>query len=466
MQEQDNCKKPEMEFYGGKAGAWVPFASLVIFIFALVLTNHISLKVFWTAGFFALCASFLFAKDKKIFNNMAVQGLVDPMFSTFVLIFFLAGILSQLLRQSGLINGLLWVCTSLKINAGLLPVITFLTCVVISTSCGTTGGTVSTVTPIMFPLAVGLGCSPALMLGAIISGSYFGDNLAPISDTTIASAGCMEADVLKVVRDRFKYSLAAGAVAIILYTVFGLMNTTPVTETVLIDAAYAKTLSLLIVPVIMVILMFKGLELVPVLLICDMVALALDLGLGFISFGTLFDTSGPIVAGVDGMLSVVVFTAFVFILLGFTRASGVFEKIIESLSRTCKTTRQAEVASCCLVVLSILLTGINTVAIVIAGPIVNALCKKFSIDRRRGANILSGYACGAAGVLPYNSSLMMMFGLAAASGMLPEGFSIVQLIPYSFHCIMLLIVFTFSIVTGWGSKKETYTTLVQDTVTH
>ena len=168
---ENDSKKKKMEFLGGDFGAYIPFASFVLIIFGMVLTNHVSLKGYWAAGFLALCLSFIFAKNKgKEFNDRVVHGLVDPMFSTFMLIFLLAGVLSHSLRQSGLINGLLWACETAGVNPGLLPMITFLTCVVISTACGTTGGTVSTVTPVMFPLAVELGCSPAVMLGAIISG--------------------------------------------------------------------------------------------------------------------------------------------------------------------------------------------------------------------------------------------------------------------------------------------------------
>ena len=65
-------------------------------------------------------------------------------------------------------------------------------------------------------------------------------------------------------------------------------------------------------------------------------------------------------------------------------------------------------------------------------------------------------------MLPYNSSLMMMFGLATATGFVPEGFSIVRLIPYSFHCIMLLIVYTVCILTGFGSMKEDYSTIPEE----
>ena len=58
---------------------------------------------------------------------------------------------------------------------------------------------------------------PAFLAGAIVSGAIFGDNLAPISDTTIISAGTQEytkkkghAEVGGAVASRFKYSFVAG----------------------------------------------------------------------------------------------------------------------------------------------------------------------------------------------------------------------------------------------------------------
>jgi Na+/H+ antiporter NhaC len=46
--------------------------------------------------------------------------------------------------------------------------------------------------PIFYPAGVLLGCDPGVLAGAIVSASIFGDNLAPISDTTIISAGTQE----------------------------------------------------------------------------------------------------------------------------------------------------------------------------------------------------------------------------------------------------------------------------------
>jgi len=452
-EHEDGSQK--LAFYGGEVGSWAPILSLVLFMIGLVVTGHVSLKLFWTAGFFALCVSFLFAKDKKLFNSTALSGLTDPMFSVLCMAFILAGILSQLLRQSGLINGLLWLTTTLHLNTSFIPLITFLTCVMISTSCGTTGGTVSTVTPIMLPLAVSLGCNPSLIMGAIISGSYFGDNLAPISDTTIASAYTQEAEVPAVVRSRLVYSLTAGFAAALLFMYFGFKTTGTAPENLNIDPAYAKTLIMLIIPVIMVILMLRGMDLVPTLIVCNMIGIGLNLILGFVGLEKLFLADGPIIAGIEGMLSIVVFCMFLFQILQLTKQSGAFDTIIEKAQSICKTPMQSELVCAFLIIFAVATIAISTVAIVVVGPIARQILKKFNIDRKRGANIIDGLGAATAGVLPYNGSFMMATALAVSSGVLPDDFSVLSIPPYSFHCIMLFVVFFISIFTGWGRKFET-----------
>ena len=72
-----------------------------------------------------------------------------------------------------------------------------------------------------YPAGLALGAHPGILAGAIISGAAFGDNLAPISDTTICSAASQGVDVPGVVRSRLKYALAAAALTIAAITVAG-----------------------------------------------------------------------------------------------------------------------------------------------------------------------------------------------------------------------------------------------------
>ena len=128
------------------------------------------------------------------------------MYKRQIFAFLLAGGLSQELRQSGLIQGLTWLVTELGLSAGFLPLVGFIICALISTACGTSNGAIVAVLPVLLPVATTVGANPAVVVGAIVSGAIFGDNLAPISDTTIASALTQGAEVRDVVRTRLPYS--------------------------------------------------------------------------------------------------------------------------------------------------------------------------------------------------------------------------------------------------------------------
>ena len=78
----------------------------------------------------------------------------------------------------------------------------------------------------LYPAGILLGSHPAILAGAILSGAIFGDNLAPISDVTIASTTNQRfrtkegyADIAGTVGYRLKYALIAGGIALVLFAV-------------------------------------------------------------------------------------------------------------------------------------------------------------------------------------------------------------------------------------------------------
>ena len=130
-------EKKKLEFYGGTFGACLPLLSFMALMILIAAMKKVSLVLFCMAGFAGLCVAFLLAKDKKEFEKAAVEGIQNKTLCTIIFAFLLAGVLSQELRQSGLINGLIWAMTSMGLKAGFLPLISFLACCLISVSCGT-----------------------------------------------------------------------------------------------------------------------------------------------------------------------------------------------------------------------------------------------------------------------------------------------------------------------------------------
>ena len=194
-------------------------------------------------------------KDKKHFGQISLKGLQNPMLGTIVMAFLMAGILSQLLRQSGLINSLILVVAKLDLNVGFLPLVGFITCMLISTSCGTSTGSVAAVAPVLIPLAASLQVDVGLMCGALISGAIFGDNVAPISDTTISSALTQEAQVSDVVRTRLPFAATSAVVSAILFVVIGLRMGSGDAAHIVLEQVGFKPLVLLVLPLTMVFMM-------------------------------------------------------------------------------------------------------------------------------------------------------------------------------------------------------------------
>ena len=308
-------KKPQkrMEFYGGLFGACLPLLVFLALMVVIAVTGRVSLVLFCMAGLAGMCTAFLLAKSKKEFEEAVIKSIQNDTLCVIVFAFLLAGVLSQELRQSGLVEGLTWLMTAVNLHAGFLPLIAFLTCCLISTATGTSNGAIVAVLPVLLPVSVSLGAEPAVMVGAIVSGSVFGDNLAPISDTTIASALTQGAEVRDVVRTRLPYSLIGGVVSAILFVIIGFSTTDGGTVTELVDASYAKSLVLLIIPVIMIVLMLKGWNLISTLIICDLAGFILCLVMGLITPSAMFSAAGPIGGGITSMLNVICFSFFIFV---------------------------------------------------------------------------------------------------------------------------------------------------------
>ncbi len=445
-------KKKKVEFYGGAFGPWIPVIVMIAGMIIGTVVGGGGMTRFAIITFLALAVGFLLAKDKKTFGDISLSGLKNHMLSIMIVAFLLAGIMGQLLRQSGLITSLIWVLSELHVSAGLLPLACFLICVLISTSCGTSSGSVSAVAPLMIPLAVEMNCNVGLICGAIISGAIFGDNLAPISDTTIGSALTQGANVEDVVRTRLPYSLIAGAISAVLFVFFGFQTKSSAALEYTADTTNLWSLLMLVLPVLMVILMKKGLDLVSTLMICDICGIVLGLVLNCIPVNVMLDNAGPIGAGVTGMMGVLLYCMFLFQILEILNVSGAFEHLTERLLKYCRTPRSGEMVGMLMTAISTMAAGGSSPAIIFCGPMVRRVAETFHIEKTRGANIMDGTACGISGILPYGTGCLLCMQFAA--DYVDSSFSFMNIIPYSFHSMLLLLLFFLSIMTGIGRRFD------------
>ena len=122
------------QFYFGNAGPWIPVVLLIVAMIASTFFKMGNVFNFCMLSFFALVIGFLLAKDKKNYGNLVLNGLHNKMLNTIFMAYIMAGLLAQLLRQSGLIDSLIWATSVINLDTGFVPVIAFVVTMLISTS--------------------------------------------------------------------------------------------------------------------------------------------------------------------------------------------------------------------------------------------------------------------------------------------------------------------------------------------
>ena len=214
---EQNAKRIEFRF--GKAGKLAPLvAAAAMILWAAFSQSNVNGYVL--AFFAALVTGIIFAKDEKAYGEALVYGLSKPMFGVIVMAVILAAVSGKLISASGAVQTIAAYVVAAGFTGKLFVAATFLITCLLAFATGTSVGTYFVVIPILFPVGVMAGAAPEFMIGTIVSGAAFGDNLGPISDTTIASSATQHADLGTVVKTRMRYSLPAAAGALVLFLLF------------------------------------------------------------------------------------------------------------------------------------------------------------------------------------------------------------------------------------------------------
>ncbi len=348
-------------------------------------------------------------------------------------IFILAGAFAASAKAMGSIdatvNLTLWLLPPQMLLAGL-----FLAACFISLSIGTSVGTIVALAPIAAGVAVQTDLPVAMVTAIVVGGSFFGDNLSFISDTTIAATqtqGCKLSDKFRV--NLFIVAPAALFILIV-YIVMGSSVQAPH------DIAAIEPVK--VVPYVVVLI-------AAILGVNVMAVLTLGLMLTGI-IGTLngsydlYGWMGAMGDGITGMGELIIITMMAGGLLALIKQQGGIDAIIGLLTRHVSSKRGAELAVAALVSMVNVCTANNTVAIITVGGIAKHIGDRFGIDNRKCASILDTFSCFTQGLLPYGAQLLMAGGLASLNP--------IAIIPYLYYPFALGMTALMAIVLRYPKR--------------
>ena len=332
------------------------------------------------------------------------RGAANSNIMLMVLIFILAGTFAQTAKEMGAVDATVNLAMSL-LPGNLLAAGIFIAACFISISVGTSVGTIVALAPVAVGIADKTGMPDALMLGVVVSGAMFGDNLSFISDTTIVATrtqGCQMTDKFKV------NSLIALPIALLttfLYVFLG----NQISESYTVGTIeWPKVVPYLVV----LITALCGMNVMRVLFIGILLSGVVGL------FTHAFDVwgwTGAMGQGITGMGELIIVTLLAGGMLEMIRYNGGIEWIINKLTARIRSARGAEASIASLVSFANLCTANNTIALIMAGPIAKDIADRFHIDPRRSASLLDIFSCFVQGIIPYGAQMLMAAGLGAVS---------------------------------------------------
>ncbi len=345
-------------------------------------------------------------------------------------IFVLAGAFAQSAKKMGAIDATVNLTLHILPDNLLLAGI-FLAACFISLSIGTSVGTIVALTPVAVGLAEKAGLSLPFIVAIVVGGSFFGDNLSFISDTTIASTKTQEC----VMRDKFRVNsmivVPAAFIVLGIYIFQGLSVTAPAQVQ---EIEWIKVLPYLIVLGTAI----AGVNVI-VVLVMGIISSGI-IGIATGGFGC-FEWLGAMGNGITGMGELIIITLLAGGMLETIRYNGGMDFIIRKLTRHVHGKRGAELSIAALVSIANLCTANNTIAIITTGPIAKDIAQKFHLDRRKVASILDTFSCLIQGVIPYGAQLLIAAGLAHISPL-----NIISNLYYPFTmgiCALLAILFRY-----------------------
>jgi Na+/H+ antiporter NhaC len=461
-------KIDKLEFHGGLLGAFLPMILFVIVVFIITLKGLITMESYLGPLILVIALVIVLAKDKRSACEAMIDGVTDRTLAIIIFAFLGAGVLGTILVASGSVHAIVWIGYHLGVKKTLFTIASFVIASIVSTSTGTSTGTVVTCVPILYPAGVILGAHPALLLGAIYSGARFGDNIAPISDTTIASVSTQDAEMGDAVRSRLKYAFAAAGFSIILFLIFGsiLSDTVFHAESKMLGAVdeYAKPEALVMVlaPIITIYLCLRRRPLIQAIWYGIIGGIIIGLLTRTLAVTDLYEIAPPqqvggaLTVGITGMKDVIFLTFFIMAIIGAFKKAGALNNLSVKVIKLATSVRKAELAIFFLVTLLYPLCAMNTPAILLAGPIVKEIGEKYRIHPSRRANLIDLAGNGITGNLPHINTILALAAAMVASSA-TEG---IPLVPISvvgllaFHPIMLTVVGLVAIATGWGFKTS------------
>lgn len=424
-----------------KPNGWalIPLAIFfLLYAVTLIFTGDLKNMPISVAFLTASVVAIIMTKGHKMTQriNLFCRGAANDTIMLMIIIFILAGAFAGAAKAMGAVDATVnLVLYLLPENAIMASV--FVAGCFISMSMGTSSGTIAALAPIAVGISAQTEIGLPAMLGVVIGGAMFGDNLSFISDTTIVatrSQGCQMIDKFKV-NIRIVLPVVIFVLLLYIYQGMGLKPHEPIPVE---SVEWVK-----VIPYIAVLIAaLAGMNVISVLIIGIVLSGVIGLSTGgFAIWGWTESMGSGIVNDMGELIIVTLMAGGMFELVRF---NGGIDWLILKLTKNIRSKRKAELAIAGLVSFTDLCTANNTIALIITGPIAKTISDNFGLDKRKVASLLDTFSCFMQGLIPYGAQLLIAAKLAKINPL--------EIVPYLYYPMLLGVAALLSIAFRYPRK--------------
>lgn len=372
-----------------------------------------------------------------------------------LLILLIIGMLIGVWIASGIVPALMFFGFEFLTPRWFLPLI-LLFCSAMSLLTGSSWTTVGTLGVAAVGISEGLGISPAMTAGAVVSGAFFGDKISPMSDSTNLTSSVLGVNLFDHIRHMLYTTVPALAITLIVFTLLGFATSgngsvhdvSVYTES--IRQNFNLSFWLFIPPTTVILLIVRKVPAIP----CLISGLVLG-GLAYLlfqdgSWAGLFETihSGFRIdtgdarmdelfsrGGMESMYGVVSLALVSLALGGIMDSTGMLHAIVLKLSRFVRSTGNLTLTVLGTSIFVNLFSANQYLAVILPGQMFEECYRNRVLKLKNLTRTLEAGGTLTAPLIPWNSSGVFVYSAL--------GVSAAQYAPYAILCWLTAIVVAF-----------------------
>lgn len=411
--------------------------------------------------------------------NDMLDGIVEKLAKTMpaTLILITVGLLIGTWMYAGTIPMMIFYGVQI-VNPKMMLITAFIICCIVSSITGTSWGTVGTMGVALIGIAGGLGVSLPATAGAVVAGSYFGDKLSPLSDTTILAPIAAGSELYEHIKHMLYTTTPPLIISLIAYGIIGVNAKTAELVTPEKVQVMLKTLDImfdwniiLLTPIVIVIYGSVAKKpTIPIMLLSSLIAVLLGVFYqgfpvkeGLASMVTGFNVSMVKVSGFDpakatfevtrlvnrgGMNSMMGTLLLAYCAFGFggiISKAGCLEVILENILKSVKSIGGLVTSTVLSCLTMALVTGSSYLSILIPGELFRDTYKARGLAAKNLSRTLEDSGTVVVPLVPWS-----MAGVYMASTL---GVAVLDYAPWAILCytgFIFAIIYGF---TGFGIAK-------------